>query len=457
MLPTVASAADAPPSASWAVTMFEGGPTELQLDLRDVAVAQGGLTRESLVGATATVDPSGLDFGSLDHVAGDQWTYALGTPPALGMSEPNDRLREDAEVTWTAADGSPVAYLSLTFEYLRPWPYLDAADDEMWVYHGYRNRDYDPIQFPARLGRNDRFGPPGFGGVPFAYVWDDTPQDGPTTLWSTARFPDLLVDGPLNALTGHFRYHDLDLGYNDLRYDEAWQPLTIGGSRSTELTIVPLKKQNADVQLPYEICPPFPIPSACSAAALTVHVRKPVTAAEDWTQLVPGDTTDIDLLANDQFTDTPAQQATVTVSGLPADVAATVGSDRRLHVTAPASYAGTGLPYEVEVRDFSGKSRTTGWLQIGDPVAPQARDDRVRARMGVAVTVDVMANDVHAALASVRAHSTRLARIEVQDDDRLHVMLTRAAAGRASVRVPYTLTDGTRLTDKGSVVLKIRR
>jgi hypothetical protein len=440
--------------------MFEGGPTELHLDLVDLAVARGEVTREQLAGATSTVDASGLDFGSLTHVADDRWTYAVDSgPPAIDQTDPDDRLDERARVTWTNVDGTPVAYLNLRFEYLRPWPHLRAADDELWVYRKFKDpRMGDAIKFHARLGRNDHFGPPEYDEFPpHVYVWDSSPEDGPTTLWSTARFPDLVVGDAMNVGTGRFRYQDLGLGYNDLRYDAPGQPLTMGGSRSTGLTIYPITSQNADVRLAYEMCPPFPIPRACSAASLTVHVRKRVEAVADWHQVAPGQSADIDLLSNDQFTDTPDRTATVTVSGLPDDLAATVGSDRRLHFSAPASRAGTGLPFVVEVRDFSGKSRATGWLQIGDPQAPQARDDRAVAGMGVAVTVDVLANDVHSALESVRARSSRLARVEVQDDGSLHIMLTRAAAGRKSVRVPYTITDGTRLTDDGAVTLKVRR
>lgn len=206
----------------------------------------------------------------------------------------------------------------------------------------------------------------------------------------------------------------------------------------------------------YRWCSGYPSDAACSdEATVTVRVAPRATAKDDAATTPAGKPVDVEVLANDTYTDATGSgapdpaTATVSLTDIPSGVSARVNPDRTLTVTGPMSMAGKTVSLRYRLTDYTGSAAATVRVSLtsGDvpPVAkgPVARDDSATGVPGKAIRMPVLSNDRFVGTPTVSIVNGSLpAGVKATVDARGRVVVTvpQRLAGR-DVTGTYRLTD----------------
>jgi hypothetical protein len=168
--------------------------------------------------------------------------------------------------------------------------------------------------------------------------------------------------------------------------------------------------------LAYGLCPAQPGTEHCTPGEITVHVSPLAEAVDDVATTDPGAPVAVEVLANDVFTDGVTEgDAAVTLTDVPAGVAAVVSPDRTVSVTPDVGYSADTVAVGYRLTDYTGTATariTVAVTQVTPPpppppaaAPPVARDDAATMTVdenGVGtVTIPVLDNDTYGTNAAV--------------------------------------------------------
>lgn len=426
-----------------------GAPTEFTFDPvaegRAAAAAQERPIPSDAIPTLVGPPPAGAIFKTCDNGEFIENGDGTVTHAFTEWPEAHDGASESAEILdtcffsteWRDDSGRVVYTTHVALRFVEPYIGFNLVDDRVWVGTG------QFLGIPALLNdglERNAFGRFGFSedrfiGVPPTGTNEPTILVGDSALGRfTTRRPDGTLFQPTLDHTYRFAYY-------------------AGTEPGTET-------------IPYRVCPAYPSREHCATANITLTVA-PEVAAEDDRAATDADTpVEVDVLANDVFTDRlPERDAVVTLTGVPDDVDAVVNPDRTVTVTAPDSRAGETVALTYRLTDFTGSDTATLRVTVRDPDAlspdpvagPDARDDRTEATAGVTTRVGVLANDVFAGDPRVTVVASSVpAGAQATVDARGRVVLTaprRLAGGTFSLR--YRLTDKTGLSDTATVKVSV--
>lgn len=306
---------------------------------------------------------------------------------------------------------------------------------------------------------------------------------GSDTGWVPVGGDTVIMTGENNAWDSPWWYGgDLALfaGENESRYGTSVEPTLAGGdlAEHVERASVGGPVQGGVDAIRYragnetgtdtvtiEHCSAYPADPqrvTCLNETVTVHVTPRVAAEDDATVTDPGTPVDVDVLANDVFTDITTDgynvpdprtaRLTVMEGSLPDGVTATVTPQREVRVVAPARYEGQTFSFTYGLADFTGSATADVTVEVlaGEeppppPVAdaPDARDDVLSVLEGDAASVDVLGNDDYTDPATVILidDAPEGMTADLAADGGLAVTVVEGYEGSETVRLGYGLDD----------------
>jgi len=191
-----------------------------------------------------------------------------------------------------------------------------------------------------------------------------------------------------------------------------------------------------------------------SITITAVVVNNPPTASDDIAQATQGQAVNFNILANDS--DPDGDSLTVAITAPPANGTAVVLPDNRISYTSAAAFAGVdSIGYTVDDGNGASDTATVSITVVASNNAPVAADDSATTGQGLAVSIDVLANDTDADGNALLVSTVNTAAIGATAILNNAVTYTPAVGFSGTDSFSYTVSDNNGGTDTASVSVTV--